>query len=963
MTNKIDIEQISINLLGIPSKDEAPVVFKRSMLHIPNPSTLRSNLKLSEIPYFTVSAKYPESVLIGLSYEEKLNFFFSKEKFEQILNSNLDSSSFNNLNSVDKLNDKTNLEIFKKEIQVNSVYYKQAEAELNLEKAKEKQTNAIELKKITIDAAEAAIATAGASSAAAVATYPAASAITPYINATNVFMNLIKINADDADIAAAASVAKRARDDIPAYSTNSSTLPDIYTDLDAVEKPVADVIDAAKNVINANAKVTEAQTIISATGATSNQTSDQYKETQNKRKKEIIDYNINLMITLLFPTSFPSINNYSNSFQKYIKKERSGFVINLPRAIKNIIPSGGLTDDSTGQYTYLKIDSKIVTVTKIIWLNDFMNHPVYKDFIDFYIKFKDWRNKKKDDIQKKLEEEKEKFKEEFGKQTTLNNLNKMNTELRKFFDSNINYYNSYNNGSRFTFVKEYIDMIQRIFGFTEGIEPDGRRSTVTFIFTDFTLTPPNLSDDFIENAIEQTDDLRNIINKNNTGVSIPSILQNMFNKLLNSAKRFHNLNLINEKYFMSDININVDDDSKDLKDDFNEKSYKEYFDYIQKLKEIVSPNRETTNSQLQQLIQDYKQNNSNVFNSYLTFIYTNYIRGNNINIDGFDELLKIYFTIKHIFILELNKVNKQIAAAEAEAEATLRVAAAPVTSATLSTSAAAGAKVISAVVELTNKINEIEKDIDKNNKKIEEKNKNLEFAKEGKNVDGSPFNRGYNKKTSITKYTNEKKNLEDSNNLLNDEIEIIKKQIENEKKYDTTSNLFINLCKQQTIMNKFNSVIENPKWTEDDIKDTFYVGIGYNETVDTNGAKYNLFLQLNLVGGILNNENKSKIKCNYTGEILGEEYEKFRNSHNFKHWKVNNNNKIIFDIDEDQKKMEEIEKKNKEEQKKVLELSKPQIQQPVVIPTGGNSGRKTYKRTKRSRKYKINQRKTRKQCK
>ena len=77
---KIDIEQISINLLGMPSKDEAPVVFKRSMLYIPNPSTLRSNLTLSEIPYFTKSVKYPENVLIKLTYEDQLNFFFSKEK-------------------------------------------------------------------------------------------------------------------------------------------------------------------------------------------------------------------------------------------------------------------------------------------------------------------------------------------------------------------------------------------------------------------------------------------------------------------------------------------------------------------------------------------------------------------------------------------------------------------------------------------------------------------------------------------------------------------------------------------------------------------------------------------------------------------------------------------------------------------------------------------------------------------
>ena len=43
--------------------------------------------------------------------------------------------------------------------------------------------------------------------------------------------------------------------------------------------------------------------------------------------------------------------------------------------------------------------------------------------------------------------------------------------------------------------------------------------------------------------------------------------------------------------------------------------------------------------------------------------------------------------------------------------------------------------------------------------------------------------------------------------------------------------------------------------------------------------------------------------------------------------------------------------------KKVLELSNTKIQQPAVI-AGGNYGRKTYKRTKRSRKYNVNNRKT-----
>jgi hypothetical protein len=39
-------------------------------------------------------------------------------------------------------------------------------------------------------------------------------------------------------------------------------------------------------------------------------------------------------------------------------------------------------------YSYLKVDGVVYTVTKVIWLNDLLNHPEYREFIDEFIGFK-----------------------------------------------------------------------------------------------------------------------------------------------------------------------------------------------------------------------------------------------------------------------------------------------------------------------------------------------------------------------------------------------------------------------------------------------------------------------------------------------------------------------------------------------------------------------------------------------
>jgi len=85
-------------------------------------------------------------------------------------------------------------------------------------------------------------------------------------------------------------------------------------------------------------------------------------DTSEKRTDNI---NNNVMLTLryLLPTKWPVVNNHFNSYDLF----------------KGIDPMNTLFfNPFSSKYVYLKLSSGTYTMKKIIWLNDFLNHPDYK---------------------------------------------------------------------------------------------------------------------------------------------------------------------------------------------------------------------------------------------------------------------------------------------------------------------------------------------------------------------------------------------------------------------------------------------------------------------------------------------------------------------------------------------------------------------------------------------------------
>jgi hypothetical protein len=99
------------------------------------------------------------------------------------------------------------------------------------------------------------------------------------------------------------------------------------------------------------------------------------KEYYDKRNKNI-EKNIMTMIEILFPTKFPVINDIHTSLDIVFGNSK------LKRMILNPI--------ITKYYSYLKLDDGMYTFKKTIWINDILNHPVYRDLIEKYRKFLVW---------------------------------------------------------------------------------------------------------------------------------------------------------------------------------------------------------------------------------------------------------------------------------------------------------------------------------------------------------------------------------------------------------------------------------------------------------------------------------------------------------------------------------------------------------------------------------------------
>ena len=103
--------------------------------------------------------------------------------------------------------------------------------------------------------------------------------------------------------------------------------------------------------------------------------------------------NIMTMLKLIFPTSYPTKNNINTSYNKYLLKQGPSITFDISD-VKRMFSFGEMTELGKHDYSYLKINSGICTVSEVIWLNDVLNNKLYRELIERLIEYNEWRKKR-----------------------------------------------------------------------------------------------------------------------------------------------------------------------------------------------------------------------------------------------------------------------------------------------------------------------------------------------------------------------------------------------------------------------------------------------------------------------------------------------------------------------------------------------------------------------------------------
>lgn len=383
------------------------------------------------------------------------------------------------------------------------------------------------------------------------------------------------------------------------------------------------------------------------------------KSSVKYNNESILKSNIMIMLEFLFPTSFPNKNNLYSSFDNYIlQKNDTKFSFSL----KN-------TSFSKYIFSYLSINSKVYTITKIVWLNDIYNNPIYKKFVGDYINFTE-----------KLEREKKRIDEIIDRKlnTLYNYVNSENylwndIEIKKIIFKNVVWFpkeGSYsdkidlNNDNRYE--NNYNEYFNQCFKTENLKEILNKSSELKLAFNGIKITKDytnqqSKEDTFIKKLLF-FNNIKKILDNLNTNQSFEDIRSNLnidelydltiitnegfelisnvpqknkqsYRKLTQDIKDIYTYHTIKDKYMKPDqLNINIKDEEEfiitKLKSDF-----KIFISFIENIKEILPGQKESTNTNLQKMINDYstqgvsKENKNKCgFDETIRYIYENFVK-------------------------------------------------------------------------------------------------------------------------------------------------------------------------------------------------------------------------------------------------------------------------------------------------------------------------------------------------
>jgi hypothetical protein len=409
-----------------------------------------------------------------------------------------------------------------------------------------------------------------------------------------------------------------------------------------------------------------------------------------EKEKANGDYNIQCMLIMLLPVADEFINVFQSSYDQYILNQSSSEVYTLRNIdpVKLFNPSwlpfyNYFADrkyhSPVQEISYLKQNGKKYVVNGVIWLNDIVNHPIYREFLSvFYQKNREKINNRKK-IQKQMRE----------RLVVFNNLLTRNEPffpetigvLLKIvvFDQNILTQINFTvdalkkppNNNNVMALRDVINSkIPSSSGFNQ--KDQTRRETV-FKMCNYLLNAresmiktTNSNDntfEIIDNIVKAYNEYSLYNESADKGMVISLNDQTRtFVDLYNSAIFLKSIQLIdlflNNKINRFDVSEKNEDDTPKTKLELDiirsiKKNFPYYIqlndDILKHLKSVIEPARRSSNVKLQTFLKDLFRpsqpatNGSSATGNYLVDIYNKYIANTKANID--DKAIKEYMDV------------------------------------------------------------------------------------------------------------------------------------------------------------------------------------------------------------------------------------------------------------------------------------------------------------------------------
>lgn len=301
-----------------------------------------------------------------------------------------------------------------------------------------------------------------------------------------------------------------------------------------------------------------------------------------------IKYNIKLMITLLFPTEWPSKDNYITSYDQFILKK--GPEISWKKRIQLL--------KSNSNFTTIALNGSVYTIIKSIWLNDLYNHPDYFQLMEEYNKYSLWTENANELINKQIISFIKLLQKKyipFDKKSIFHedNIQKL-TEQKDDIATEVSRSGVQRN---FDLEQNYKDLKLLL----DLLKIESKKDLISNL-NNTTIFDYN---EYIQNILKIIND---IASKNVARIKIDNITVNI-NNLSKDLKKIFLLQKVLRDYIIpKNINIYIENEDPDiiqlLKTD-----YPQYMKFIEQIKKLLPPMNESSNTILQNAIKNFSENN------------------------------------------------------------------------------------------------------------------------------------------------------------------------------------------------------------------------------------------------------------------------------------------------------------------------------------------------------------------